>query len=200
MRLRATFTALLASGVLGTVGLSSVGAADGASANSSLALSAPAAHNLVRNGGFETPAISRPWKPFFAHGKRRIPGWRVLHHSVDLVRTDWPAGRGRQSLGVNGFRKGWVFQTVPTDANAAYRLSFLLWGDPNGPPPRSRLEVRWDLKRVRVLKVDVRTQHKWRRISFVVHSTTAGTSLGFHSLTPGNAGPAIDAVRLARVL
>ena len=137
--------------------------------------------------------------PFFASGERRIPGWRVVRHSVDLVGTDWPAGRGSQSLGVNGFRRGWVSQHVPTDADTAYRLSFLLWGDPNGPPPLSQLAVRWDRERIRVLEVDLRTQPTWRRVSFIVRSTAAGTPLGFRGLTPGNAGPAIDAVRVVPV-
>ncbi len=91
------------------------------------------AGDLVRNGGFEEPQISRPWVAYFAEGERRIPGWRVVRRSVDLVGTDWPAGEGAQSLGVNGFRPGWVSQQIPTEANTTYRISFLLWGDPNGP-------------------------------------------------------------------
>lgn len=123
----------------------------------------------------------------------------VVRHSVDLVGTDWPAGRGSQSLGVNGFRRGWVAQHVSTEANTTYRLSFLLWGDPNGPPPRSQLAVRWDLERVLVRKVDARRQPTWRRVTLLVRSMKPGTPMGFRSLTPGNAGPAIDAVRLVQV-
>lgn len=200
MGLRATIVVLVC-GVLGSIVPGPVGAAvsTSAAAGPGPASVAPAAQSLVRNGGFEAPVVTRPWVPFFADGKRRIPGWWVVRNSVDLVGTDWPAGRGSQSLGVNGFRRGWVSQFVPTDANTTYRLSFLLWGDPNGPPPRSRLAVRWDLERILVRKVDVRIQATWRRVTFLVQSTTAGTHLGFRSLTPGNAGPAIDAVRLVPV-
>lgn len=194
MALRAAFVALMC--VLSTVGLGRVDVSGSSSAPSTAESVGTAAENLVRNGGFEDPVIVRPWVPFFAEGERRIAGWRVVHHSVDLVGIDWPAGRGSQSLGVNGFRRGWISQHVPTDANTTYRLSFLLWGDPNGPPPQSKLAVRWNLKRVRVLEVDVRTQPTWRRVSFLVESTGAGTPLGFRGLTPGNAGPAIDGVRL----
>jgi hypothetical protein len=197
MRLHVIFISLL-SGALGSVGLGPTGAV-GATSNAPTISTASAAESLVRNGGFEHPVITRPWKPFFAGGQRRIPGWQVVQHSVDLVGTDWPAGRGSQSLGVNGFQRGWVTQLVPTTANTTYRLSFLLWGDPNGPPPRSRLAVRWDLERVHVFEVDLRTQRTWRRITILVHSTCAGTRLGFRSLTSGNAGPAIDAVRLVVV-
>ena len=151
---------------------------------------------LISNGGFEEPAIGRPWLAYFAGGERRIPGWRVVRRSVDLVGTDWSAGRGAQSLGVNGFRPGWITQRVPTSANTTYLLSFLLWGDPNGPPPVSRLSVRWNLERVRVLSVDVRRQETWRRVRVLVQSTAAGTPLGFRGLSGGNAGPAIDAVRV----
>jgi hypothetical protein len=184
--------------VLGSIGLGPSGAAVGTPKAVGIA-SAPGAESLVRNGGFEQPVITQPWKPFFANGERRIPGWQIVRHSVDLVGTDWPAGRGRQSSGVNGFRRGWVSQLVPTQAHTTYRLSFLLWGDSNGPPPRSRLVVRWDLERIHVLSVDVRAQRTWRPVSILVHSTTAGTRLGFRSLTTGNAGPAIDAVRMVPV-
>ena len=154
------------------------------------------ADQLVHNGGFEDPVISRPWVPYFAGGERRIPGWRVIQRSVDLVGTDWAAGRGAQSLGVNGFRPGWISQLVPTEADTSYRLSFLLWGDPNGPPPTSRLAVRWNLERVHTLKIDVRKQLTWRRVRVTVRSTEAATPLGFRGLSGGNAGPAIDAVRV----
>lgn len=185
--------------VLGSLGLGPVDAAG--STPDAVRPASPhiAAPSLIRNGGFEDPAVTRPWVPFFANGTRHIPGWRVIRHSVDLVGTDWPAGRGNQSLGVNGFRRGWVSQFVSTEANTTYKLSFLLWGDPNGPPPRSQLAVRWDLERIRVRKVDVLTQPRWRRVTLLVQSTKAGTALGFRSLTPGNAGPAIDAVRLVPV-
>jgi hypothetical protein len=158
-----------------------------------------APEQLVRNGGFEAPAIKKPWIPFFAGGKRKIPGWRVIQRTVDLVGTDWPAGRGAQSLGVNGFRPGWVTQRLPTEAGTTYRLTFLLWGDPNGPPPVSRLAVRWDLERVRLLKIDVREQSTWRRVRMLVPASKDGTSLGFRSRSGGNAGPTIDAVRVRPV-
>jgi hypothetical protein len=188
------------SGALCSVALVVVGGADSRSAQSTTPASAlNAAHNLIRNGGLETPVITEPWVAYFANGERRIPGWRVVRHSVDLVGADWPAGRGRQSLGVNGFRRGWVCQLVPTDADATYRLSFLLWGDPNGPPARSRLAVRWDLERIGVRKIDVNSQETWRRVTFRVESSTEKTPLGFRSLTPGNAGPAIDRIRLIEV-
>ena len=193
MGLRRALLALACTG-MGAValGLSSAGASSVSPENASAA----AAQSLIRNGGFEEPVLERPWRPFFAGGERRIPGWRVVRHSVDIVGTDRPAGHGSQSLGVNGFRPGWVSQRVPTEANTVYRLSFLVWGDPNGPPPLSELAVRWDLHRIQLVEVDVRSQPTWRRISLLVQSTAAGTPLGFRGLTPGNAGPAIDAVRL----
>ncbi|MFC5176556.1 DUF642 domain-containing protein [Nocardioides taihuensis] len=194
MGLRSSFILMVCS-----VGLVAVGTAGSTSAAEAPAAAPVATQNLIRNGGFEAPTITRPWVAFFADGERRIPGWWVVRHSVDLVSTDWPAGRGNQSLGVNGFRRGWVSQFVSTDANTSYRLSFLLWGDPNGPPARSRLAVRWDLERIGVRKVDVNVQSTWRRVTFLVESTAAGTHLGFRSLTPGNAGPAIDSVRLVAV-
>ena len=89
--------------------------------------------------------------------------------------TDWSPGRGAQSLGVNGFRPGWISQRVPAEAQTTYRLSFLLWGDPNGPPPSSRLAVRWNLERVRTLEIDLRKQPTWRRVGMLVRSTEAGT-------------------------
>ena len=153
---------------------------------------------MVRNGGFEKPVIADPWVAYFPDGPR-IDGWRVIDGSVDLVGTDWPAGAGAQSLGVNGFEPGSVAQRLPTRAHTDYRLSFLLWGDPNGPPPLSQMAVRWDGKRVRLLTVDVSQKPTWRQVSFVVHSTGAGTWLGFRGLTDTNAGPALDAVSVRAV-
>ena len=84
--------------VLGSIGLGSIGEAGG-TPHAPTTASVTAVENLVRNGGFENPTITRPWKPFFASGQRRISGWQVLQHSVDLVSrlacgSGQPIGRG----------------------------------------------------------------------------------------------------------
>jgi hypothetical protein len=157
-----------------------------------------ATSDLIRNGSFERPRVTDPWVAFFPDGGR-IPGWEVTQGSVDVVSTDWPAARGKQSLGLNGFGPGTIRQRVDTDPGQRYRLGFLLWGDPNGPPSRSRLAVLWDGGRVRTLEVDVGEQPIWRRVTLVVRANSERTELAFRGLTVTNAGPALDDIRLTRV-
>ena len=154
--------------------------------------------NQVRNGGFERPEVDEPWVAFFPTGPK-IPGWTVEQGSVDVVSTDWPAGRGKQSLGLNGYEAGKIWQRLRTVPGATYRISFLLWGDPNGPPSRSKLAVAWGGHRVRTLTVDVSEQPDWRRVSFLVRAERKHTRLTFRGLTKTNAGPALDAIRVQRV-
>jgi hypothetical protein len=116
-----------------------------------------------------------------------------------VVSTDWTAGRGRQSLGLNGYEAGKIWQRLRTDPGATYRISFLLWGDPNGPPSRSSLAVAWGGARVKTLTVDVSEQPHWRRVSFQVQATKKHTRLTFRGLTDTNAGPALDAIRVKRI-
>ena len=151
--------------------------------------------SLVRNGNFERPQIHRNWKAFATTGER-IPAWKVVSGTVDIVGTDWRAARGRQSLGVNGYGPGWLRQLVPTEEGSYYRLTFMLRGDPFGTPARSQLIVRWAGSRLRVLTVDANEQPPWRRVTVRVKARESLTRLGFRSLTKTNAGPVVDAVRV----
>ena len=83
MPLRTAFIVLIG-GVFGSVGLTPVGALGSASDTTRVAAPATEGQSLVRNGGFEDPMVTRTWMPFFASGERRIPGWRVVRHSVDV--------------------------------------------------------------------------------------------------------------------
>jgi hypothetical protein len=153
---------------------------------------------LLVNGGFERPRIDEPWVAFFPDGAE-IPGWTVVRGSVDVVGTDWPAGRGEQSLGLNGFGPGTIRQNVPTAPGATYRVAFLLWGDPNGPPSRSRMQVRWGGQWVASLGVDVSREPTWRRIVLHLVASSSRTALTFRGLTETNAGPALDAVSVRQL-
>lgn len=150
---------------------------------------------LLVNGGFERPAITKPWKAFFPDGEA-IPGWIVVARSVDIVSTDWPAFRGQQCLGLNGFGPGWIRQQVATEVGQTYRLKLRLGGDPNGRIKQSDMQIRWAGQVVATLHVDVRQGLVWRRVVIDLPATQSRTNLAFRGLTTTKAGPALDRIRL----
>ena len=148
---------------------------------------------LVVNGGFERPTIDEPWVAYFPNGAE-MPGWTVVSGSVDLVGTDWPAARGGQSLGLNGFGPGAIRQTIATEPGVAYRLSFQLGGDPNGRVKDSRLRIRWGGDWVASLGVHVNGDPGWHRVAVDLVASRSVTPLVFRGVTETRAGPALDAV------
>ncbi|GAC1536918.1 MAG: hypothetical protein NVS2B17_08970 [Candidatus Velthaea sp.] len=107
----------------------------------SVAAAAIGATNLVKNGTFETTVPVRQWRELPA-GARDIPGWTVAASDVDIVGRYWQAsGGGANSLELDGVPAGAIEQQIATQPGHAYRLAFMLAGNPDGPPKRKLLRV-----------------------------------------------------------
>jgi hypothetical protein len=102
----------------------------------------------VVNGSFEEPILTAQTDPVgwrnYAAGQS-FPRWTVGKGSVDIVSDGygqpprfgleaWPAAEGHQSVDLNGFEPGSIYQDIPTTKGAVYNLSFALSGNPIGPP------------------------------------------------------------------
>jgi hypothetical protein len=107
-------------------------------AASGLALAAPAAANLLVNGGFEVTPCS-PGTTSFCSAAVGTPllGWTVTGGSVDFVNEGyWSPSAGSWSLDLDGFSLGSIAQDFVTPATGLgrFNLTFDLSGNPEGPP------------------------------------------------------------------
>ncbi len=164
-----------------------------------------ASPNLIVNGGFETPQVpDNSWAAFYASDV--FNGWAVEYGAVNIHATNYFASAlGSQSLDLNDWDIGAVFQEVETVAGEVYRLRFAFGGNtvsvghPSTGPAVKRMEVLWGTNVLGLLEHDVTDRSPsnvgWREISFLVLGT-GFDRVTFRSLTPGSAGPAIDQVSL----
>lgn len=98
-------------------------------------LAAISAHgNLVINGGFEDPngslpvlgAIQAAGATTFRGGSQFL-GWVVGGDSVDIVGPSlWASAEGLQSLELNGYGPGFIYQDFNTTPGETYALTFAL--------------------------------------------------------------------------
>lgn len=108
------------------------------SAASVMACYAAQAQSIV-NGGFEQGtdpnANGGDNIGLFAPDASSLDGWVVSSGTVDYIGSRWAAGEGVRSLDLSGVTTGTIYQTVTGfTPGMAYRLSFLLAGNPEGGP------------------------------------------------------------------
>ena len=88
----------------------------------------------VTNGGFEQPVVPDGTFIDYGAGDPSIPGWVIASGSVDVVNKNltgvFPVHGGLQSLDLNGFGPGTIYQDVPTIEGHTYQLTFYLSGNP----------------------------------------------------------------------
>ena len=88
----------------------------------------------VTNGGFEQPVVPDGTFIDYGAGDPSIPGWVIASGSVDVVNKNltgvFPVHGGLQSLDLNGFGPGTIYQDVPTVEGHTYQLTFYLSGNP----------------------------------------------------------------------
>lgn len=103
--------------------------------------------SLLRNSGFEDPALPKGWA-YQTVTAGKAPGlgaWTIQRGSVDVVAAPGAtAATGGQFIDLNGNDTkdaGIITQEVSGTAGHKYRLSFQLAGNPNGDPPLKTLDV-----------------------------------------------------------
>jgi len=164
----------------------------------------PAAGSLVRDGSFEPSTSVQPTLGFSTIDTRATIGsWMVVEGAVDHVGPNSGEafdGDHWVDLNGNGYGPGVIEQLVPTTAGRRYRVSFQMSGNPNGAPTVKELEVGFG-DQLRRYTFDV-TGHTnddlgWTEVSFTANPDCgSSTVLSFRSLTPGDKGPNIDAIRV----
>ena len=165
------------------------------------------AQNIVIDGSFENPVASGPFLQTFTEGSSMgawtvgPPGAGPGPGDVELIKdTLWAPAHGNQSVDLSGIRAGSIHQDLTTSLGQQYSLGFALAGNPFPGPAVKTLEVYWGLFKVDTLLFDV-TGKSTGNMGWGYHNyTVIGTGtdrLRFVSLTPGDAGPALDDVSVS---
>jgi choice-of-anchor C domain-containing protein len=133
-----------------------------------------------------------------------IDGWTVDAGSVDWIGTYWPAPEGSMSIDMSGVNAGTLSQTFDTTIGNTYTVSFLLSGNPAGPPSVKTLDVSATGGTVGNYTHDTTgtdlTSMVWTPQTYEFLATSATTTLSFISTTAGAFGPAIDAVAVTEFI
>lgn len=127
-----------------------------------------------------------------------IDGWTVDAGSVDWIGSYWPAPDGDMSIDLSGADAGTLSQTFATTIGNTYTVSFLLSGNPAGPPEVKTLDVSATGGSSTSYTHDTAgtdlTSMVWTPETYEFLATSATTTLSFISTTSGAFGPAIDDV------
>ena len=95
--------------------------------------------NLVQNGGFESPIVTRADYRIVGAGGS-VGAWRVGAGAVDFIACGfWQAAEGCQSVDLNSCEPAWVEQRLETWTGRRYALCFSVAGNPDGAPGRKQL-------------------------------------------------------------
>jgi len=152
------------------------------------------------NGGFETGTYvdnGFGWQQLDAPNTS-IDGWTVDSGSVDWIGTYWTSPDPDMSIDMSGADAGTLSQTFDTTIGNTYTVSFLLSGNPAGPPAIKTLDVSATGGTLTSYTHDTTgtdlTTMDWTLETYTFLATSASTTLSFISTTAGAFGPAIDAV------
>lgn len=178
--------------------------------------------NLLINGSFEEPYLTQAEYP---HGWRNytvgqsFPGWTVGKGSVDVVSYGWelpptlgveawePA-EGYQSLDLNGFVPGSIYQDITTQGGNRYRLRFALSGNPvGGGNVVFHMQFFWQGNFVDALSFNAGVitggdDMHWTYYEYTLVTSAYSdlTRLSFESTSnTGSRGPALDDVSLFKM-
>ena len=116
-----------------------------------------------------------------------IDGWTVDAGSVDWIGTYWPAPDGDMSIDMSGADAGTLSQTFDTTIGNTYTVSFLLSGNPAGPPAIKTLDVSATGGTLANYTHDTTgtdlTSMVWTPETYSFLATSASTTLSFISTT-----------------
>jgi hypothetical protein len=166
------------------------------------------------NGHFEAPVLTGNGFTYTApqyHINDPPPefGWQVGGIDVDLIRDYWQPSHGQQSLDLNGYNPGAIFQDFTFSSPGMWQIQFDMSANPDVPGLKT---VRVDfgtpnnLATLGTFSLDS-TGRSRSNMEWV--TTTAATvfvpdanvvyRLEFTSLTAGASGPALDNIQLISV-
>jgi len=163
-------------------------------------VSQPTRADLIINGGFES---------YGGVGNSNIgaglDGWTISGGGIDIVPPSvgsqfyWQPAEGVVSISLNWTSPATITQTVATTPGQLYSLSFFMAAEIRGGPPLRTMDVLWDGAVVGQPTFAYTGQGPnnmgWTQFMYNVTGTGSDV-LAFHSTTPANFGPALDAVSL----
>ncbi|MCX6902062.1 MAG: choice-of-anchor C family protein, partial [Verrucomicrobia bacterium] len=155
--------------------------------------------NIVSNGDFETPNAGSTFVTYSSG--RTFGGWTVEFGDIQMIGTYWQSFAGKQSVDLDGYQRGAIFQDIPTVPWHSYTLSFNLAGNPDGAPPTKQLQVWWGNNLIASPAFNItgwtRTNMGWQRLTVSSLVATSNiTRLRFASLTDGAYGPVLDNINI----
>jgi choice-of-anchor C domain-containing protein len=156
----------------------------------------------LNNGSFESGTNAGVSVLLSAPDSSAITGWSILNGTVDYIGTRWTAGEGARCLDLNGTSPATIAQDIiGLVPGISYELSFLMAGNPEGPPATKSLEVSvGSLSQMYSFSgVGSPANLGWSQQTMNFTATAATMPLSFSSLTAGIYGPALDNVRIVPV-
>lgn len=167
---------------------------------------ATAAVNLIQNGGFEDGLYvdGGPGFETLPAGNPSITSWTIGGNSIDWIGTYWQPGDGVHSIDLSGNALGSVSQSFAAVVGQQYTVSFLLAGNPDGPPTTKDVNVNVNGSNQDFFFPLASATHanmNWTPVSFNFIANSSTEILTFSSVTCGGDvdnrcafGPALDAV------
>jgi choice-of-anchor C domain-containing protein len=167
----------------------------------------PASANLIVNGSFElgTPNDNPQGFTTLGAGSGALTGWTIGPQGIDWIGSYWQPGDGTRSVDLSGNGPGSISQTFATVAGQTYQVSFLLAGNPDGPPPTKTMDVSgtdFSQSFPFPLGSNTRADMGWTPFSFFfvasggLETITFGSNLDLNSTA---FGPALDLVNVSAV-
>jgi choice-of-anchor C domain-containing protein len=171
-------------------------------ATASLLCASGAQAVTVINGSFESGIDPGSFTTVGAGDSTSITGWTVASGSVDYIGTYWQPGDANRSIDMSGNEPGSISQTLHGfTVGQQYSLSFLLAGNPDGPPPIKDLRVNIGGFQQDVAfpeGANTRPAMGWALYSLLFTADSTDPLLQFSSLTGGSPfGAALDNVAVS---
>ena len=121
---------------------------------------------------------------------------------VDYIGSYWQAGNGTRSVDLSAIEPGFISQTFDTALGQSYLVTFLLAGNPDGPPPVKSLGV--SAAADSGLYTFDTTGHTtaamgWTLEQFIFTATGSSTTLTFTSNSATSFGPALDNISVSEI-
>lgn len=166
----------------------------------SIAYFKPDFPDVLQNGSFEQGTLNPGTFVQLNLGSTVMTGWLVSLGSVDYIGSYWQTADGARSVDMNGVSIGRIEQTISTQPNKDYKVTFSMAGNVVLGPTIKMMRVSADTQ-FQDYAFDI-TGHSvasmgWEDMEFIFTATGSSTNLKFESLLPGANGPALDNVKVS---